>query len=418
MQRINLALVLVLLVAAGAAAQVLSPSEVPDVLGQRLQLQHMKQLQETAADLRALKFPYNFYFSRKLDIDEATQRQSDQRSIQFVKREGLSLLEITGNYYASYSSEMVDQAERARRTFHEVAVPMLRVEVAHLANDDSFGGYAFEISYHVRHKVLGIDSEGLENFALILPRTAGERLARAKTEEDEQAALLDGAAYVDAQPFLLWVGKDKPSDAEQARILKESLDRQVDPNAQPDSLAHAAGKPRDTVNDSLIRTPEWLKPKPVTAEDIEKMNASYQEKLEAIARELDTQAHLVTYAPPTFIAFRDNAYVQLSMKTSLPATETGTQYKLAALAFDSHIAHLIRPVLKQLPPESRLAGVDFSTTVSANEKSESVEFIIPMAALDCFAKYECSGQQVVSSSVILINGERASLDLERAEAER
>ncbi|HTK95778.1 MAG TPA: hypothetical protein VL382_09075 [Terriglobales bacterium] len=415
MQRTNLVLALILLLAAAAAAQVLSPSEVPDVLGQRLQLQHMKLLQEMAADLRALKLPYAFYFSRKLDIDEATQRQSNQSSIQFVKREGLSLLQITGNYYASYSGETLDGPERARRTFHAVIEPMLRVEVAHLANDDSFGGYAFEISYHVRHKVLGIDSEGIENLALIVPREAGERIAHAKTEEDEQAALLDGAAYLDAEPFLLWVGKEKPSEAEQARILKGSLDRQADPQAQPDSLARAGSKPRDTVNDNLIRTPEWLKPKPVTADEVEKLNAYYQSKLEAMARELDREAHLVSYAPPLFIAFRDNAYIQLSMSTPLPEGETGTQYKLAALAFDSHISHLIRPVLKQLPPESKLAGVDFSTTVSANGKAESVEFIIPVVAMDCFAKYECSGQQLVSSSVVLINGERANLDLERAE---
>jgi hypothetical protein len=103
------------------------------------------------------------------------------------------------------------------------------------------------------------------------------------------------------------------------------------------------------------------------------------------------------------------------MKTPLAAGETGTQYKLAALAFDNHISHLIRPLLKQLPQDSRLTGVDFSTTVTAGATSESVEFLIPVTALGCFARYECSGQQVVSSSVVLINGERATLDLERSE---
>jgi hypothetical protein len=407
-------IVLLLLLAAAAAAQVLSPSEVPDVLGQRLQLKHLKALEAMAAELRALKHPYAFYFSRKLDIDEATQRGSDQRSIQFVKQEGLSLLQITGNYYAAYPGATMEGPERARQTFHELIVPMLKIEVAHFANDDSFGGYAFEIAYHVRHKVLGIDSEGVENFALILPRTAGERLAHAKTEEDEQAALLDGVAYLNAQPFLLWVGKDKPSDEEQARILKQSLERQKDSDDQTASLSRASHSGR-LVSENLVHTPEWLKPKPVTAEDVSKLNLQYQPLLDAMGRELDAEAHLVSYAPPAFIAFKDAAYLQLSMKTPLAGGETGTQYKLAAFAFDSHIAHLIRPVLKQLPQDSRLAGVDFSTTVTTDGRSESVEFLIPVAAMDCFARYECSGQQVVSSSVVLINGERASLDLERAE---
>jgi hypothetical protein len=414
MQRISLVLIVIALLAVGAAAQVISPSEITDPLGQRLQLQHMHQLEVIGNELRALPHAYHFYFSRKLDIDEKQQMQSDQRSLYFVKREGLSILQVTGNYYIAFP-ETIAREERARQIFRELVLPMLRIEVAHLANDDSFGGYAFEIAYHVSGKVLGIDSEGTQNFALILPRAAGERLAHAQTEEDEQAALLDGVAYIDAQPFLLWVGKDEPSQDEQARILKESMERRADPEAKAEELT---GKPRREVSEKLVPTPEWLKPKPVTAQDLERLNAAYQSKLQEIARGIDPDAHLVAYAPPTFIAFRDTAYIQLSMQTALAATEQGTQYKLAALAFDQHIAHLIRPVLRQLPAEARLAGVDFSTTVRVNDRSESVEFLIPVAAMDCFARYECSGQQIVSSSVILINGERASLDLERAEAER
>ena len=413
MRRINLVLIVVTLLVAGPAAQVISPSEITDPLGQRLQLQHMHQLEAIGTELRALQHPYHFYFSRKLDIDEKQQMQSDQRSLYFVKREGLSILQVTGNYYIAFP-ETIAKEERARQIFRELVLPMLKIEVAHLANDETFGGYAFEFAYHVRGKVLGVDSEGTQNFALILPRAAGEHLAHAKTDEDQQAALLDGVAYVDAQPFLLWIGKDEPSQDEQARILKESIERRTDPEAKAQELT---GAPRREVSEKLVATPEWLKPKPVTPEDLDRLNSAYQSKLQEIARNLDPSAHLVSYAPPTFIAFRDTAYIQLSMQTQLAATE-GTQYKLAALAFDEHISHLIRPVLKQLPAEARLAGVDFSTTVRVNDRSESVEFLIPVVAMDCFARYECSGQQIVSSSVILINGERASLDLERAEAER
>jgi hypothetical protein len=35
--------------------------------------------------------------------------------------------------------------------------------------------------------------------------------------------------------------------------------------------------------------------------------------------------------------------------------------------------------------------------------------------MDCFAKYDCTGQQLVNAGVVLINGERATLDLQKAQ---
>ena len=38
-------------------------------------------------------------------------------------------------------------------------------------------------------------------------------------------------------------------------------------------------------------------------------------------------------------------------------------------------------------------------------------------ALLCYEKYECTGQELINRSIVLINGERVALDLQRAEAE-
>jgi hypothetical protein len=45
----------------------------------------------------------------------------------------------------------------------------------------------------------------------------------------------------------------------------------------------------------------------------------------------------------------------------------------------------------------------------------SVEFVVPVSALTCYEKYDCTGQELISRSIILINGERVALDLQRAE---
>ena len=97
-----------------------------------------------------------------------------------------------------------------------------------------------------------------------------------------------------------------------------------------------------------------------------------------------------------------------------------SQYKLAALAFDGHISHLIRPVLAYFQESTDFDGLVFSTTVQQPGRStaEAIEFFFPFPALKCYAQYDCTGQQVIDSGFVLINGERASLSLQTAEADR
>jgi hypothetical protein len=109
------------------------------------------------------------------------------------------------------------------------------------------------------------------------------------------------------------------------------------------------------------------------------------------------------------------------MNTSLPESAWGSRYKLAAMAFDDHVAHLIRPTLAYFKEEPKFDGISFSTTVhlagrpAVAGKTEAVEFFFPFAALRCYEKYDCTGQQLLDTGAVLINGERVALDLQVAE---
>ena len=140
--------------------------------------------------------------------------------------------------------------------------------------------------------------------------------------------------------------------------------------------------------------------------------------MDRLVRELDKDAHFVSYAPPTFIEFHTGAYLELSITTTLRETEPGSQYRVAALAFDEHVAHLIRPVLASLKTRPDFDGIDFSTSVrlaGTGTSAAAVEFIFPTAALLCYERYDCTGQQLINQGFVLINGERVSLDLQSAE---
>jgi len=113
------------------------------------------------------------------------------------------------------------------------------------------------------------------------------------------------------------------------------------------------------------------------------------------------------------VNFHKGIYLQLSISTTIQAPATASRYHAAALAFDEHIAPLIRPVLAYFKDAPKFAGIDFSTTVKP--AGQAVEYIFDIANLRCYVQFDCTGQQIVNSGFVLINGERVTLDLEGAE---
>lgn len=399
-------------------AQVLSPPEIRDLSMRELQQKHMGELKSVAVAISSHPFPYRLYFSRVMDLDEGQQQRADQRGIRFDKFGTQTVLQITANYFASYSAELMTKEERARKTLHDVTVPILKAAVPVLVQEEKLQAFAIEVSHHVRRKVVGVSTENPENVALILPRLPATQLVAAKTPADQDAALMQGLLFVDGKAVEGW----GPRDAEQ---VAESRPAPARPDAKPvigtTAWSSVPQLPGDV--DRVSTPPARLaaEPRPeVTDELLRKLQSTDQAALETLVRDLDKVAHFVSYAPPTFIAFHKGAYLQLSMTTTLRESDAGSQYRMAALAFDEHIAHLIRPVLASLKTKADYDGIDFSTSVrlagAGSNGAQSVEFIFPTAVLTCYEQFDCTGQQLISQGFVLINGERVGLDLQGAEA--
>src|SRR6476620_1227577 len=195
------------------SAQVLSLSTINDPVSKRLQNQYFAQLQQIATETKTIHFPHPFSFSKALDIDEARQKQLPQGSIRFDQFNGQTVLAISGNYYISYSSSQLNGNQRARKTYEDVVLPLLKAAVARVDRSVPFEAYAFEVSHHVRNKVLKVNTEGAENLMILFPRAVAERLVRAKETESQQSALLESEVYLNGEPFTLWLtGDDAPED--------------------------------------------------------------------------------------------------------------------------------------------------------------------------------------------------------------
>src|ERR1700690_1657133 len=120
MRRIELLVLAGSLTVAALFAQVVSPPEIRDPELRELQQKHFAELKAAAVAIASHQFPYRFYFSRTLDLDQDQQKTRDQRSIQFAKYGHQTVVQLTGNYYAAYSDELMKREERARRTFEDV----------------------------------------------------------------------------------------------------------------------------------------------------------------------------------------------------------------------------------------------------------------------------------------------------------
>lgn len=408
----------VVLLAAIAAGQVTSPMDINEPGPQVLQSKYMAQLQKLATSVRLQKYPYAFYFSRKLDIDEAQQKTLAQSGIRFERFDDKMVLAVTGNYYASYSAELVDRSHRVRQTFNDVILPILRAAVGAFGSDEPFRSYGFEIAHHVRTKVLGVSTEGAENVVILLPREVAHKLVAATTPEQQQAAVLDAEVYVASKPLVLWLSGDEPQVAPKGRERSGGKQKSASAGATTQSPVGFDLTSSDTplVSQRLVSAPA-SPVRIVTPDTLRSLYLANQDTIARMVRELDPQAHFVPYVLPSFIAFRQGAYLQVPLTSELPAGTEGSQYRLAAMAFDQHIAHLVRPALTYFPDSSTFDGIDFSTTVKipGSKTVQSVEYILGFQAMQCFAKYDCTGQQLLNAGAVLINGERAAVDLQKAQ---
>ncbi len=409
----------IVFVALGSAislpAQVMLPMELSDPKAQHLQQKHLKTLMAIGSEIEAHKFPYAFYFSRVLDVDLARIQAADQRSIRFDIYKSQTVLEITGNYYAAYSADHMDSHARLKETFDQVITPMLQAEVPHFPDDSEFSAFAIEVSHHVRQKVMGISSEQPENITVVIPVAVAQRFVDAKTDDQKQAAILEAQVFLNGQPYSLWLQEGAPSEEWKERNPPPDLANKPSVIAVSATTSIPTPAPSSVSNNLLKPTPTPMRL--ITPEVLTGLQRQNQDAIDRMVKALDPEAHFLAYASPSFIGFRQGAYLQLSFRTSLDAAVTNSRYKLAALAFDEHVSHLIRPLLTCFPPEVEFDGIDFSTTIhlSGDSSAEAVEFFFPFRMMRCFANYDCTGQQLLESGTVVINGERSALDLQIAE---
>ena len=164
-------------------------------------------------------------------------------------------------------------------------------------------------------------------------------------------------------PFTLWLtGDDAPEDVRDAYLARYGQSDQ-----KKTSLSPEPPEPGTLVASDLVPESELAKmvrekrnaPHDVSPVKLQKLQTTYEGTLQRLVPELKQQAHFVDYAPPAFIAFHDGAYLQLSMNTDLEQPAGSSQYRVAAMAFEGHISHMLRPVGKYFHDNPQFDGSGF-----------------------------------------------------------
>ena len=421
------------------SAQVVASVEISDPGLRTLQEQSFNNLKTVGQNIAGYRFDYPFYLSRTLDIDEKVQKRTDQHSIRFEHYNGSTVIAISGNYYGAYASDKFNQEQRARQTFQDVVVPILKATVPAFEGNTAVQGYAVEVSHHVISKTMGMPIERPENLMVYFPQSAAVKLVAAQNTLAEQGALLDADVLLNAKQLSIWLTDEEQSPQKQSAPPQQDMARTGAPAptapvsetlvaknvAQRRVVDVAANQPvrgPESAPVSMVPATPPPAPRDSSVQALAVLQSSIQGASSHMLKDLAPEAHFVDYAPPAFIPFHHQVYLELSMTTGLAEPVETSRYKLAALAFDEHISPLIRRVLGYFPGDQNFDGISFSTTVRRRikpgmppSKALSVEFFFPLEALRRYESYDCTGQQLLNEGIILINGERAGLDLELAQ---
>jgi hypothetical protein len=426
--------------AQAASAQV-SPAEILSPELKALEESYFPQLKTLNQAIAKTKFPFPFYLSRYVGLDPARQAEADSRGIEFVRFQDRVILKVTGNYNAAYDTTRLTQNERAAGTFRTVVRPILNLTTAILPEDLKCDGIGFEISHHTRTRERSYDYEGKETLVVVLDRNDAWTLSRSTTDSERQEILNGSKVYVSGYEFGLSLTERDPLNVQ---ALPRSVPAKPDatstarssvmaghssllksgtalPSAPPVSVAV------ETASVSANPTPPLPKaanPQPATAPptqaDADHLAEKYQSQLAALAKQGTAKFHFVEYAPPTFVIFRDQVALQMTLRNTIQfGLVKGSIYKRAAQSFDLFLAPQLKDISDRIPVDMEFQLFDFSVLnkLSPNAKgtSEAIEFICPRAALKQFVNAEITNQQLLDQSVILVNGVRIALNLQLVE---
>jgi hypothetical protein len=440
-----------------AAAQV-SPAEITNPRLKEPEQTYFHQLIALNRAIGRMSFPFPFSLRRYIGLGANNPLGVDTRGLEFVLFHNRLVLKISGDYNAAFNSALLTRNQRARRVFNDVVLPIIHLLPQYFSSSANFDGFGVEVAYHVRTQTHAYQYEGVEILTMVLSKAGTLSYARAPDAARRQQILDESEIYLDDKRFGLALAGSQPyplatlEGAWHDAPLPVSMDNERHPagatdsvpvnpesGSAPKSVAPASGPSRSLrafIEDMPIGlptlpaagaagtggmgaqvTPSESGP---SQADLDALQNEYARQFQALAKSGIERYHLVNYAPPSLITFHHQIYLQLTLRNPTPFDRSTTSiYKRAAQDFDLFLAPLLKPILDKVPADKRMDGLDVTVLdqfgPQDREASEAIEFISPLPLLRQFANAEVTSQDVINHTVVLVNGVRIGLNLQRVE---
>jgi hypothetical protein len=439
----------------------ISPAEITNPRLNVPEQTYFRQLIALNRAIAQMNFPFSLSPRRYIGLRPKNEA-ADTRGLEFVLFHDRLLLKISGDYNAAFDGALLTQNERARNVFNSVAVPILSLLPRYFSASASFDGFGLEFAYHVRTQTHAYQYEGVEILTMVLGKDGALAYAGVKDEARRQEILDESEIYLDNSRFGLSLQGREPYSAEvlesgSNRPPLSSSEGTIAPSKA--AVSSPAGEPRGISAEastggagSVLPTPPLIQPalhhdaqasseilpstvaagerqKPMDGArgetmpgqtDLDSLQNEYQQQLETLAKEGAEQYHFVSYAPPSFVAFHNRVYLQLTLRNPSPFDRNTTSiYKRSAQDFDLFLAPMLKSLVDRLPTNERIAGLDITILnrfgVQDESTSEAVELLCPLPLLRQYADAEVTGQDVINGAIVLVNGMRIGLDLQKVE---
>lgn len=397
-----------------------SPAEIPNPSLQVLEQAHLSKLIAINRTVPLLTYSFPFSLNRYVGSDPKSPTPVDSRGLEFVNFHDQTVLKVTGNYQAAFDADRLTSNQRSGRVFDDVVYQLLKILPGYFSAADDFDAVGFEICYHVRRKAAHYEYEGKEILVVVLSKADALRYAKAPTDSERQELLNRSEIFLNGKPFGLALSGSEPLDV--ATLQRSVKQPATAANQKQDALSPSS----DPAN--FVRTgpdesaaSETASTQPVrTQADAERLETKYKSQLDALTTAGLTNYHFVQYAPPSFAVFRNQIVLQLTLRNPNSFDQEATSiYKRAARSFDLFLAPQLKSMLERIPDDAELGGLDITVlndlTGTAGHSSEAVEFVCPLRAMRKFADADITNQELISQSIVIVNGVRIALNLQQVE---
>jgi len=392
-----------------------SPAEISNPGLKVLEQAHLSKLIAINRTVPLLTYSFPFSLNRYVGSDPKSPTGVDGRGLEFVNFHDQTVLKVTGNYEAAFDADRLTSNQRSSRVFNDVVYQVLEILPGYFSSSDSFDAVGFEICYHVRRKAAPYEYEGKEILVAVLSKADALRYPKAPTDSERQEILNRSEIFLNGKPFGLALSGSEPLDiATLQRSLKQPANQRGAslPSSDPENSARAG-------QDATSETANTQMPAPTRA-DAERLETKYKSQFDALAAAGLTNYHFVQYAAPSLAVFRNQIVLQLTLRNPNTFDKEATSiYKRAARSFDLFLAPQLKSILEHVPDDEELGGLDITVlndlTGTAGHSSEAVEFVCPLKAIRKFADADVTNQELISQSVVLVNGVRIALNLQQVE---